>query len=63
MNVASLAIMAVVTWRLGAAAVVDGFTFGAAAVSAILLLRWRVNSAWLVLGGAAAGLVFVAIRA
>lgn len=56
-NVASLSLMAVVTWQLGRAALVDALTVGLALGSAVLLLRWRVNSAWLVLGGAAVGLL------
>jgi chromate transporter len=56
-NAASLALMAVVTWQLGRAALVDGLTVGIALVSAVLLLLLRVNSAWLILGGAVAGLV------
>jgi chromate transporter len=56
-NVASLALMAVVTWELGRAAVVDGLTIALALASALLLLRFRVNSAWLVLGGAAVGVL------
>ena len=32
------------------------FTPGLAVVSAILLLRYRINSAWLVLGGGIAGI-------
>ncbi|AFE08347.1 chromate transporter [Corallococcus coralloides DSM 2259] len=56
-NAASLALMAVVTWQLGRAALVDGWTVALAVLGAVLLLRWRVNSAWLVLGGAAAGLL------
>jgi chromate transporter len=55
-NVASLALMAVVTAELARAALVDVTTVVLAAASALLLLRWRVNSAWLVLGGALAGL-------
>jgi chromate transporter len=55
-NVASLALMAVVTWQLGRAALVDEVTFLLAGLSAFLLLRFRTNSAWLVLGGAAIGL-------
>ncbi len=54
-NVASLALMAVVTWYLGRAAVVDVTTLVLAAVSAVLLLRFRVNSLWVVVGGALPG--------
>jgi chromate transporter len=56
-NVASLALMAVVTWQLGRAALVDPITVTLAAISLVLLLRFRVNSAWLVLGGALVGVV------
>lgn len=56
-NVASLALMAVVTWQLGRAALVDWFTIAMAVASAVLLLRYRLNSAWLVLGGALFGFV------
>ncbi len=55
-NVASLALMAVVTWQLARAALVDGLTLALALTSALLLFRFRTNSAWLVLGGAAVGL-------
>ena len=57
-NVASLALMAGVTWRLGQAAVIDWFTIIIAAVATVALLRYRVNSAWLVLGGGLAGLAY-----
>ncbi len=57
MNVASLALMAVVTVELARAALVDAWTVGLSLVSAVLLIRWRVNSAWLVLGAAAIGLL------
>jgi chromate transporter len=56
-NVASLALMATVTWRLGRAALVDVWTVGLALIGAMLLIRYRVNSAWLVLGGALVGLL------
>ncbi len=55
--VGALALMAVVTFTLTRAAIVDGTTATLAAVSAVLLLRFRVNSAWLVLGGATLGLI------
>jgi chromate transporter len=54
-NVASLALMAVVAVQLGRAAIVDLPTVVLALASGVLLLRFRVNSTWLVLGGAAAG--------
>jgi chromate transporter len=57
-NVASLALMAVVSWQLGRAAIVDMPTAALAVVSLILLLRFRLNSAWLVLGGGFAGIGF-----
>lgn len=56
-NVASLALMAGVTWALARAAVIDVVTVVLAVVSALILFRYRVNSGWLVLGGAAVGLV------
>ncbi|HEY3170369.1 MAG TPA: chromate transporter [Thermoanaerobaculia bacterium] len=55
MNVGSLALMAVVTAQLGVAAVRDALTAGVALVSAVLLLRFRLNTTWLVLGGALIG--------
>jgi chromate transporter len=54
-NVASLALMAVVTWQLARSAVYDAFTVALAVAAAALLLRGWLNSSWLVLGGAAAG--------
>jgi chromate transporter len=60
-NVASLALMAVVTAQLGRAAILDVPTAVSALGSAVLLLRFKLSSAWLVLGGAAVGgLVHVA---
>lgn len=61
-NVAALALMAIVSWQLGRAALVDFATMAIAAASAVLL-RLRVNSAWLVLGGALVGLVAAILRA
>ena len=56
-NVASLALMAVVTWQLGNAALVGWLSLAICSISVILLLRFRVPSTWLVLGGAAIGLI------
>ena len=56
-NVASLALMAFVTWQLARAAIVDWFTLLLGIASAALLIRYRrVNSAWLVLGAGLLGI-------
>jgi chromate transporter len=55
-NVGALALMAVVAVVLARAAIVDAWTALLAVASAVLLLRWRVNSAWLVAAGALVGL-------
>jgi chromate transporter len=56
-NAASLALMVVVTYQLGRAALSDIPTIILAIISGLLLLRFRINSAWLVFGGAIAGLL------
>lgn len=61
-NVGSLALMAVVTVELGRAALVDAVTLALVGVSAVLLLRYRVNALWVMLSGAFIGLVVVAVR-
>ena len=61
-NVASLALMAVVTFRLGRAAVVDVPSAALVLLSAFLLFSRNVNSAWLVLGGGIAGLAISWLR-
>lgn len=57
-NVAALGLMAAVTWELGQAAVVDWLTALLAIVAAVLLFRFKLNSAWLVLGGALVAVVY-----
>ncbi len=54
-NVASLALMVVVTAQLGHAVIVDLPTAVLGLVAALMLLRFTLNSSWLVLGGAAIG--------
>ena len=54
-NVASLALMVVVTVELGRAAIADVWTALIALTSAALLFRFKPNATWLILGGAAAG--------
>lgn len=56
-NVAALALMAVVTWQLAGAALVDWVAMALALAALVVLLRFPVNSAWLVGAGAVAGLV------
>jgi chromate transporter len=61
-NVASLALMAVVSYQLGRSAIIDWLTIVLAITSAVLLLRFKTNSAWLVLGGAVFGIAARLIR-
>lgn len=56
-NAGSLALMAVVTWQLAHTALADRLSVSLAVLSMLLLLWRRVNSAWLVIGGALAGVV------
>jgi len=62
-NVASLALMAVVTATLARAAIRDLASAVIAVAAAVLLFRFKVSSTWLVLGGALAGLVASALGA
>jgi chromate transporter len=50
--------MAVMTWRLGQAALVDCLSVAMLGAGLILPIRFRLNSAWLVLAGALFGLIF-----
>ena len=61
-NAASLALMAAVTWQLGRAAIVDVPTAALAIAGAVVLFRYRPNSAWLVLGGGVLGLLLGDLR-
>jgi len=54
-NVGALSLMAVVTWQLGRAALVDVTTIALAIMSAIALIRFKINSTWLILSGAIVG--------
>jgi chromate transporter len=60
-NVGALALIVVVTFQLGRAALVDVPTVIIALVSAVLLVRLGLNSLWLVFGGAAIGLASFAL--
>jgi chromate transporter len=54
-NVASWGLMAVVSWKLAVSAVIDLPTIILAVISLFLVFRFKVNSAWLVLGGGLIG--------
>jgi chromate transporter len=54
-NVAAVALMAVVAVELARSALVDVTTAAVAVVSAVALVRFKVNTTWLVLGGALVG--------
>jgi chromate transporter len=54
-NVGAVALMIAVTWQLSRAAVIDQPTGAVAAVSAVLLIYVRINSAWLIGAGALLG--------
>jgi chromate transporter len=56
-NVASLALMTVVTWQLGHAAIVDSYSLAIAVLSAVALLWLRVSPASLVAISALVGLI------
>jgi chromate transporter len=56
-NAAAVALMASVVISLGRATLVDGWTWGAGLASAVLLVRYRVNATWLIVGGAALGIL------
>jgi len=58
-NAASLGLMAAVTWQLGVASLVDPLTIAMAVAAFILLVRFKINSTWLVVAGAAFGFLIM----
>lgn len=54
--VGSLALMAVVAWQLGRSALVDWQTILISCISAFLLIRYKVNTVWLILAAGVLGL-------
>jgi chromate transporter len=61
-NAAAVGLMVAVAWQLGTSSIVDGLTLALVLVSAALLIRFHLNSAWLVLGGGAVGVLASALR-
>jgi len=56
-NVAAVALMAEVGFALGRAALIDGWSWALGLASAALLIVFEVNATWLILAGAAAGIL------
>jgi chromate transporter len=61
-NAAALGLMAAVTFQLGISSLVDVFTATIAVIALVLLLRYKINSTWLIAGGALAGLLISLLR-
>jgi chromate transporter len=61
-NASSLGLMAAVTVQLASSSLTDFFTIILAIVSLVLLIRYKVNSTWLIGGGAIAGFILSLIR-
>jgi chromate transporter len=61
-NAGAVALMAEVGLMLGKATFVDGWAWAIGLVSALLLLRFQVNATWVILGGAAIGIVLHGLR-
>jgi chromate transporter len=61
-NASALGLMAGVTWQLGRSSIVDPLTAIIAVAALVLLVRFKVNSTWLIAGGALTGLLSAALR-
>lgn len=61
-NVASLGLMAAVTWQLGRASLIGPLTILIALSSFVLLIWFKVNSTWLIAGGGLIGLLSSVLR-
>lgn len=56
-NAAAVALMAAVALALGRATLVDGWTWALGVASAVVLVRFRINATWVILVGAASGVL------
>lgn len=54
-NIASLILMAVVSMKLGITSLIDFLTFGIFVVSLFTIVKYKINSAWVILAGGAIG--------
>lgn len=62
LNAAALGLMVGVTLELGRAALVDGLTLAVALAALVVLVRFKLNSVWLVLAGALVGWLSSVLR-
>jgi len=56
-NASAVALMAFVGWQFARAALLNTPALAMAAISAVLVFRYRVNSAWMILGAALVGVL------
>ncbi len=61
-NASALGLMAAVTFQLASASLTDFYAAAIAIIALVLLLRYKVNSTWLIAGGAMAGFLFSLFR-
>jgi len=61
-NIASLGLMAAVSWQLGRASLIDPLTVAIALGSFVMLIRYKLNSTWLIAGGALMGMLSMAFN-
>jgi chromate transporter len=61
-NVASLGLMAAVTWQLGRASLTGPIAILITLISLGLLIRFKINSTWLIVSGAIIGIVIAVLR-
>lgn len=57
-NATTVGLMGAVTWQLARGAIVDWFTAAESLAAFLILRRFQINSAWLILGGMAVGFTF-----
>jgi len=57
-NASALGLMAAVTVQLGISSLIDPYTILIVVSSLVLLLRYKINSTWLIAAGALAGFIF-----
>jgi chromate transporter len=61
-NVASLSLMAAVAWQLGRGSLTDWLSILITLITFVLLIRFKINSTWLIAGGALIGLLNIVLR-